>query len=348
MRLDLFLQPFFIAFVVTSCLSFLFLLVPGWRGRLSRRGSRHAAKARLSRLGGVALATGFLSAVLLDKNLVISREIFGLLAGSVLVVAFGVWDDVQELGWRIQGVFQVVIAAILFLFGIRITALKIPFGETLFLSYESAITVIAGFILLLLWMVLVLNAVNWLDGLDGLLGSVSLITFCTVFFLSLKPEVNQPPVAILAVTALAAVLGFLFFNLHPARLLAGTSGSLFIGFLIAVLAIIAGTKIATALLVLSLPVADALWVIVERLRAGVSIFEPDQRHLHYKLRHLGWSEGQIAWFFALVTGLIALLALSTETLGKFIASLLVFSLIFSVLFFVAHKESVGNRANKKA
>ena len=347
MRPDLFLQPFFVAFALTSSLCLLVLLVPALRAHIWRRGGRHAGKARLSRLGGVTLCLGFLAAVLLDRNLVISREILGLLIGGVVVTIFGLWDDFRELSWKAQGFFQAVITAVLFLFDIRITALKIPFGETYFLSYEGVLSVVLGFGLLLLWMALVLNAVNWLDGLDGLLGSISLITFCTVFFLSLKPEVNQPPVAIIAIIAAGAVAGFLFFNLHPARLLAGTSGSLFIGFLIAVLAIIAGTKIATALLVLSLPVADALWVIVERFRARVSVFQPDQRHLHYKLRHLGWSEGRIAWFFALVTGIIALIALSTETLGKFIAALLIFSLIFSVLFFVAHKANTDDRAHPK-
>ncbi len=155
-----------------------------------------------------------------------------------------------------------------------------------------------------------------------------------IFFLSLKPEVNQPPVALLACAAFGAVLGFLLFNLHPARILAGTAGSFLVGFLIATLAVIAGTKIATALLVLILPVTDALFVIGARLRAGVSIFEADERHLHYRLRALGWGERQIVTFFILLTGSIGLLSLATVALGKFVTFLLVLVLVLSFLFWV--------------
>ena len=308
-----------------------------FRKHIWRLGKRHIGKTSLSRLGGIALLVGFLGAIALDRHLVVSREILGLVLGSLIIVAFGLWDDFRELSFKAQGFFQVAIASILFIFDIRITSLRNPFGEPFLFTDTSILTMVLGFILLLVWIVLVLNAVNWLDGLDGLLGSVSGITFLTVFWLSLKPEVNQPPVAIVAIIGAGAVAGFLFFNLHPARILAGTSGSLFIGFLIAVLAIVAGTKIATALLVLALPVADALWVVAERLLARVSIFQSDERHLHYKLRRLGWSEGRIAWFFSLLTGLIALLALSIETLGKFLVIPLVFMLIFSFLSFVALK-----------
>ncbi|MDP3957782.1 MAG: undecaprenyl/decaprenyl-phosphate alpha-N-acetylglucosaminyl 1-phosphate transferase, partial [bacterium] len=124
---------------------------------------------------------------------------------------------------------------------------------------------------------------------------------------------------------------------YPARILAGTVGSMFLGFLVATLAVIAGTKIATALLVLSLPIADAFFVIWQRLREGVSIFQPDKRHLHYKLMELGWSERRIAWFFFGVTALIALIALNTQALGKFLALLLILGVLFSLLFFVDFK-----------
>lgn len=283
------------------------------------------------------MALSFLFTVVIDPHLVVTREIFGLLIGGTMVCLFGLWDDVRELGFKVQTFFQVAITVILFTFGLRITSIKNPFGESFVLGEEGGIIILLGFVLLLLWVFLVMNAVNWLDGLDGLLGGVVAITLVTIFFLSLKPEVNQPPVALLSLIGVGITAGFLFFNIHPAKLLAGTAGSLFLGFLITVLSIIAGTKIATALLVLSLPIADALWVIGERLSARKSIFQPDKRHLHYKLRELGWSERHIAWFFSFFTALIAVIALNTEALGKFIAFLLVFAVLFAFLMFVAER-----------
>lgn len=337
MRLDLFLQPLLMGFALSASFCLLFLFLPLFQGRSWRQGVRHAGKKSLPRLGGIAMLFGFVLTVVFDSSLVISREILGLLVGGVLVGLVGLWDDFRELSFKAQGFFQVAIATILFIFGVHITTIKNPLGEELVLAGQGMLPVLLGFVVLLVWMLLVMNAVNWLDGLDGLLGGVSTITFLSIFFLSLKPEVNQPPVAILAVAAVGVTLGFLFFNFHPARILAGTAGSMFLGFLIAALAVIAGTKIATALLVLSLPVADALWVIGERLYAGVSIFQSDQRHLHYKLRDLGWSERHVAWFFSLLTGLIAVIALSTEALGKFVAFLLILTTLFCFLLFVAHR-----------
>jgi UDP-GlcNAc:undecaprenyl-phosphate/decaprenyl-phosphate GlcNAc-1-phosphate transferase len=334
MQSDLFLAPFFIAFLLTVAGCLVILSFPVTRERLWRSGTRHAGKHMLPRLGGVAMCASFFGAVMLDPHLVLSRDIVGLLVGGFLACLFGIWDDFRELSFKVQSFLQVVLTTVLFVFGTRVSILKNPFGEALVFSEQNSLAILASFLFLLGWLVLVVNAVNWLDGLDGLLGGVSLITFFVVFFLSLKPEVNQPPVAILAIIAAGMVAGFLLFNVHPAKMLAGTAGSMFIGLLITALAVIAGTKIATALLVLSLPIADALWVIGERLRSGQSIFDPDRRHLHYKLRTLGWSERQIAGLFFILTALIGLVALNTAALGKSIAFLLVFGVIFSFLFFV--------------
>jgi len=339
MQNTLYLWPFLTAIALTIVWNLLLLAFSSsffqlrrWRG-----GVRHQGKEMLPRLGGVAMGLAFLGAVSFDTHLVITREILGLLVAGVVACLFGLWDDFRELSFKAQALLQVGLTTILFVFGMRITTLKNPFGEMLIFSEENAWSVFLGFILLLIWTILVMNAVNWLDGSDGLLGGVSFITFFVIFFLSLKPEVNQPPVAILAIVSVGLTMGFLLFNFHPAKILAGTSGSMLIGLIIAALAIIAGTKIATALLVLSLPIADALWVIGERLHSGQSVFDPDKRHLHYRLRDLGWSEGRIAWFFFFLTALIGAIALFTEALGKFIAFPLVFGMIFVFLLYVHQK-----------
>ncbi len=336
MQNDLFLFPFLLTFLVTVVSCFFVLRIPFFQRQYWRNGERHRGKEKISRLGGVAMCLAFVSAIVFDSHLVLTHDTWGLITGGILACLFGLWDDFSELSFKAQAFLQVSLTTILFVFGLRITTLKNPFGDAWILSEQSPVAILLGFALLFVWLIVVMNAVNWLDGLDGLLGSVSLVTFFVVFFLSLKPEVNQPPVALLAVIGAGCAVGFLVFNIHPARILAGTSGSMFIGFLITALAIIAGTKIATALLVLSLPIADALWVIAERFRSGGSIFRPDQRHLHYRLRNLGWSEHQIAGFFFALTTLVGLVALYTEALGKFIAFFLVFGIIFSFLFLVAH------------
>lgn len=337
---DLFLTPFITALALTAGLILVFLLTPLFRRAMWRVETRHGHKKTISRLGGVAMLCAFSFAVFFDPHLVLTREFYGLLFGGALIFIFGLWDDLSELGWKIQVFFQVALTVLIFIFGIQITSFPNPFGEAWFLSENTF--VITSFLLLLAWVLLVMNAMNWLDGLDGLCGGVSLITFVTIFFLSLKPEVYQPPMAILSVIGIGVVLGFLFFNVYPARILAGTVGSMFLGFLVATLAVIAGTKIATAFLVLSLPILDACFVLWQRLREGDSLFRPDKRHLHYRLLALGWSERQIAAFFYSITAVIAVIALNTQAMGKLVALFLVLGIIFSLLLLV-HQSTRAKR-----
>ncbi|MEK9173986.1 MAG: MraY family glycosyltransferase, partial [Patescibacteria group bacterium] len=221
--------PFLLALALSLGTVLLFLLLPLFHRQVWRQGARHALKAHLSRLGGVAIIASFIMTVLLHPYLVLSKEILGLIAGSVLIFFFGLWDDLKAQDWRVQLAFQVILSLLMIIFGIRILSLNIPFGETLF--FTSQIWFWPSVFLSLLWFLLVMNALNWLDGLDGLASGVSVLSLLTIALLALKPEVNQPPVAILALIGAGATLGFLLFNFHPARILLGTTGSLFLGFL---------------------------------------------------------------------------------------------------------------------
>lgn len=331
MRTSLFLPPFLVALALSTGIALVFLLLPMFRRDAWRTGGRHR-KRSVSRLGGAAMLIAFLATLFLDEHIVLTRELIGLSVGAVFILLFELRDDLKELDWKAQLLFQVALAAIVFIFGMRIDSVTSPFGGAWLLPFGSY--VIPAFFVVLAWLLLVINAMNWLDGHDGLCGGVAFITLLTIFLLSLKPEVNQPPIAIVAAIGAGVVAGFLFFNVSPARIQAGSVGSVFLGFLIAVLAIIAGTKIATALLVLSLPIADALWVVGDRLWSGAPVFSPDERHLHHKLRRLGWSENRIAGAFFFLTSLVAFIALNTQALGKFVAILLVLSVIFLLLLLV--------------
>lgn len=337
--------PFLLALALSLGVTLLFLLLPLFHKQVWRHGPRHAAKEHLSRLGGVALIASFTVVVLFHPYLVLSKAIVGLIAGSIFILFFGLWDDLKPQSWRVQLAFQVILSLLMVIFGIRILSLNIPFHETFF--FTEQIWFLPSVFLSLAWFLLVMNALNWLDGLDGLAGGVSILSLLTIVLLALKPEVNQPPVAILALVAAGATFGFLLFNFYPARILLGTTGSLFLGFLIALLAIISGTKIATALMVLSLPIMDALFVIGDRLWHKRSLFQADQSHLHYRLRDLGWSERSISWFFYGSTLVIALLALSTTLMDKFVAMALTMSFVLGILLFVAWKTNQQKQALQK-
>jgi len=153
------------------------------------------------------------------------------------------------------------------------------------------------------WIAGMMNAVNWMDGLDGLAGGVSGIACLVLFGVSLLAvdaggnPTPQVTIAFLPLILGAAILGFLRFNFHPAQIFMGDSGSMFLGFALGVISIIGGAKIATALLVLAVPILDVAFVIIFRLIRGHPPMQADRGHLHHRLYDLGMSQPRIALLF---------------------------------------------------
>lgn len=343
--MNMYLWPFLEAFFLTAC--FVWLLVPAAR-RLNwktRKSYRHIHREEVFRVGGLAMVPAFVLVVALNPDLVFSAELIGFLGASFILLGVGFWDDWRELFWKTQLFFQMSVASLVFILGVRIYYVTNPFGGGV-IDLDLGRTVLISLALVVFWIIFVINAINWVDGVDGLSGGIVLIAVFSTFFLSFKPEVNQPPMAILSSILAGTVLAFLVFNFHPAKILAGTSGAMFMGFSLAVLAIFSGTKIATALLVLTIPAIDFFWVIAERWRSGRSIFQPDKNHLHHKLLEIGWSQRKIALCYYGATALVAFVALSTKMLGKGIAILVSVAIMLFFSFLIRKKALALVQAKK--
>ncbi len=338
---SLFLTPFLVSFFLA--IVFLIGLIrifqnKDFSDKNSRTAARHIHRPGTLRFGGVAIILAFTSTLLLDSNLVISKQLFWvlLLGGGILL--FGTLDDLWQLSWQKQLVFQVVIALVIFWSGIRLEYVTNPFGGIFLFTNSFGFLLSLG--LVVGWILLIINAINWVDGIDGVSGGITAIGALAIFFVSLRPEVNQPPVGIIAMALLGATLAFLVFNFNPAKILAGTSGSVFMGFILAILALFAGAKIATTLLVLAIPVIDALWVIFERLESHSSVFSPDKRHLHFRLLELGWSQRKICFFYWLVTGLITAISLNVGAKGKLLIFLIIIVGMIFGYFLIRKRKNV--------
>jgi UDP-GlcNAc:undecaprenyl-phosphate GlcNAc-1-phosphate transferase len=185
----------------------------------------------------------------------------------------------------------------------------------------TGIDIILGnwtYLLVPLWIVLMINVINWLDGVDGLASGVGLIASIILFILSISKEVNQVSTAILSIVLAGSLLGFLPFNFNPAKIFLGDIGSMFIGFMLAIFAIISGGKFATAALVLGLPILDALWVIASRLINHQVPWQADRRHLHHRLLDAGFSQRQSVLFLYAVSIFFGIIALQSGTHQKLI------------------------------
>jgi UDP-GlcNAc:undecaprenyl-phosphate GlcNAc-1-phosphate transferase len=290
------------------------------------------------RLGGVALFLPFVAAVGMSLLLPMERldplelhRLAGLLIGSGLVFAVGVWDDKRELGPSPQLAVQLVAAAVAIYCGITIPEIANPLGGMI----TFALPVTVAFTLF--WLLGMMNTVNWLDGLDGLAGGVTVIASLLLFVHSYR--LGQHSVSLLPLGLAGCVLGFLPFNFHPARIFMGTSGALFLGFALGSIAIIGGAKMATALLVMGIPILDVAWQIINRLRLGHSPFLGDRGHLHHRLLDLGLSQERVVLIFYVVCAAFGALALILASgLEKLLALLGMMIIAFLVLLALAREH----------
>ena len=186
-----------------------------------------------------------------------------------------------------------------------------------------------------------INSLNFIDGLDGLSTGIALIAAVTLGLLSLtNAGSHQPLVAVLCFVLAGGLLGFLRWNFHPAVIFQGSAGVMFIGYVLAVLAILGSAKVIVALLVLAVPIIDTFWVIVRRLSSRRSPFSPDRGHIHHRLLDLGLSHRSTVLLIYLVCatlGLMSLLVSSATGVLAFVVALIG----LGVLAFVLRRDASG-------
>jgi len=273
----------------------------------------------VSRLGGVALFVSFAAAIGVAAQFGFLttgygsndfRRLSGLLVGGLVAFLFGLIDDKFDLPPLPQFVFQLVLSLIALATLLWLERFTLPFFGLVALSdYHWGFLVYVP--LTILWVMGMMNTVNWLDGLDGLAGGVGAI-LCLVLAVHMHIE-GKPSVALLPSALLGALLGFLPHNFAPARVFLGSTGAFFLGYALGGLALIAGGRAPTVLLVMGLPAVDVAWQIFDRVRHRRSPTEADRGHLHFRLLDLGLSERVIVllyWSFCALFGLLTLVVSS--------------------------------------
>lgn len=286
-------------------------------------GDRKRHRGAIPLMGGIAVYCSFslvTLAVLVFSDHFTAGDITyqhfaGFLVGGLVLMVGGTLDDLYTLPPR-QTIWFPVLAAMMAV-GVGIGPSKItnPAGGAF--EIPELISALFTFV----WLMGMIYTTKLLDGLDGLATGVSAIGAFMIALLALSTTFYQPDVALLSLIAFAALLGFLLWNMHPAQAFLGDGGSTFVGYMIGVLAIISGSKVATALLVVGIPALDVLFVLIERMRKGKSPTVGDRLHLHHKLTDLGLSQRQIVTLYYLVALVFGLTTLVFESWQKLIALL---------------------------
>jgi UDP-GlcNAc:undecaprenyl-phosphate GlcNAc-1-phosphate transferase len=291
----------FVAFFASFILTPVMMKVAMRIGAFDKPNERKVHQGAMTRIGGVAIFGGFIIGALLMQEL--SLQGWGLLLSGTIIMLLGLVDDIKGISPKMKLFGQVFAALVLVYFGVEVNFITNPFnGDIVSLGYLSIpVTVF--------WVTGMSNAVNLIDGLDGLAAGVSAIAGVTLAVVAWTQGMFET--VYLALFLAAAALGFLRYNFHPAKLFMGDCGSLFLGYILGVLAVMGLTKGATIIslfipvIILGIPILDTFFAIIRRFTNNKPIFEADKGHLHHRLLEMGLSHKQTVLVIYAITFLLS-------------------------------------------
>lgn len=273
------------AFALTAFLVPLVKLLAVRLGAVDKPNARKVHATTTPRMGGLAIYAAFWIVIFLV--LPIERMLIGFFIGATFLIFVGIVDDITDMPAKLKLLGQIIAAGMVTYSGARIDFVTGFFGTSqMDLRWLAApVTVI--------WIVGVINAVNLIDGLDGLAAGISGIAATTMGIVSIQH--NDWTTALLCFTLLGTCLGFLLYNFNPASIFMGDTGSMFLGYVLAVLSVMGASKgitfvsVFTPILILGIPLFDTLFAILRRMLNNKPIFEADKAHLHHCLLKRGFS-----------------------------------------------------------
>ncbi|BAZ92992.1 undecaprenyl-phosphate alpha-N-acetylglucosaminyl 1-phosphate transferase [Thiohalobacter thiocyanaticus] len=272
-------------------------------GMVDKPDPRKVHSVPIPRVGGVGIVIGSLVPLLVW--LPVDTLMASYLAGALILLLFGAWDDAKELGHYVKFIGQfAAVLGVVYWGDLYVTQLPLLGPDAMSESMGRVFTVIA--------MVGMINAMNHSDGLDGLAGGESLISLLAIIYLAY--QAGGDPAVIIAVATIGGVFGFLRFNSHPARVFMGDGGSQFLGFTLAFLAVYLMTRVnpalspALPLLFLGLPIVDILAVFAQRIYHGMNWFRATKNHIHHRLLELGFEHHESVITIYAIQALLVLLA----------------------------------------
>ncbi len=308
------------------------------------RDSRRMHDHPIPRMGGLAIFFGFVFSVLLLIPLDKPKQ--GMLLGAVLIVILGIFDDIYALPAMLKFMVQIAAALIAVFSGNEIRVLSNPnvfSGNPVWqLGWLSIpVTVV--------WIVAITNAVNLIDGLDGLACGVSTISSATMLVIALL--VSEGDVAVMMGALAGACIGFLPYNLNPAKIFMGDTGATFLGYILATVSVQGMFKLPTIIsfvvpfLMLGLPIFDVCFAVVRRVSHGQSPMRPDRGHVHHRLIDMGFSQKQAVGILYVVSAILGLSAVVLTASGALKA--MVFLVAMAAAGLVAAKIFLHNHAGEE-
>lgn len=305
-------------------------------GAVDKPNARKVHSKLMPRLGGLAIFIGVIAGYFAGG--VYNEKVTAISLGAILIVLIGMLDDKYELSAKVKFAGQLLVAALIVASGLKMDFVSIPYIGKFQLGFWSyPITV--------LWIVGITNAINLIDGLDGLSAGISAIGIATIAIMA--ASAGKMLIFTLSVILLGSIIGFLFYNFHPAKIFMGDTGALFLGYSISILSLLGLYKSVTLfsflvpIIILGVPVFDTTYAIIRRIVNKKPISAPDKSHLHHRLLALGLSHRNTVlaiYAFGILFSISAILVSESTLWGTIfiIFGLLVFTEVVAEVIGIVH------------
>jgi UDP-GlcNAc:undecaprenyl-phosphate GlcNAc-1-phosphate transferase len=308
-------------------------------GAIDQPDKRKVHNGTMPRLGGLAIFSAFIIVMVLGVQ--VSPQLLGIIIGGCVIFLVGMLDDIYQLPPWVKLIGQGIAASIAIYSGVVVSFVTNPFNGLMDLGY-------LGIPLTFVWIIGISNAINLIDGLDGLAAGVSSIAAATMGIVAYSQ--GQEAVFIAALVLVAAILGFLPYNFHPARTFMGDGGSNFLGFTLGCIAVMGLTKstavisLFVPIVILGIPIFDTFFAIIRRIYNKAPIFMPDKSHLHHRLMAIGCSHRRSVLIIYGISGFFGLTAIVLNYVNSPKATLVLAVLL---LLIVLGAEKIGMRTGEK-
>lgn len=345
---SVFLLPFLISFIITATATPVTIYFMKKFGILDDPSiHKHPGiihQKPIPRGGGIALFAGTLISAIIF--LPFNQTTIALFIAAFLALVIGVIDDKLNAGGKdsspyLRFLINILCAIIVVGSGVSIPFITNPLGGILHLdkivfAIPGLFAFTPGAIIAVVWIIWVMNMLNWSKGVDGQMPGIVAISAIVIGILSLRfPEGDALSTidAKLSFIIAGASIGFLIFNFFPAKIFPGY-GATSIYLLLAVVSILSSAKLATAILVMGIPTVDAAFTIIRRIASGRSPFRHDNLHLHHMLLKLGLGQRQIALFYWLISAILGTISLTLQSKSKIFALIMLVVLVGGALLFL--------------
>ena len=348
-----YLTSFIVSFIFV-CFATPILIKIGLKfGFVDQVNQRKIHRGASPRIGGIGISIGtllpiFLLCFFFHGGIILktTNNIMLHFVGGLAISLLGLFDDINGINAKIKMLFQIVIAFMATQYGALVESLPMPWGRL-----ELGIF---SYVLTIFWIIGIINAFNLIDGMDGLSSGITLFSSLTIAMLAIVN--GYLPTALVALALAGAVTGFLIYNFNPARIFMGDSGSMFIGYLLAVLSLRSQSKahaivsIMVPIIAMGLPILDTTLAFMRRILRHQSIFAADKQHIHHFILSLGFNQRKtvlILYSISIVFTILAMLMIFNSNIDTFLIVLVFAIIVFVIITKLGYVEMIYGKFRVK-